>query len=237
MSVVSGGVTLHFSTRAFTHTQRLHLSERAGDSYAGIRHCAHVAVGPDHVRCLDFNVNTVVLRLASGEKHVYIIGGHWARFWMNGYTLYKGSDGHLHKIPLKMRHWTVQQWVDHHGGTYTALKMLHRKNGDQIITWAEAVKFAIREGVVLTPEEKSRLFGTMYSVAAELVNTCKKLDYPCWAMALPTMLYAKQKCYNTIKAGGSWSMILGKGVRGLARRAAKVAQYTRSWKVKPTHTW
>jgi hypothetical protein len=231
----SGSKELHFSTPPFAHTQRMHLSTKVGDSRHGIRLAQHRAAGPDHVKCLDYNMQTVVL--LDKKKHMRFttpVSGHWSRFWMNGYTLYKDAKGHFHKIPLSKRHWSTQKWVDYYGGDYNALKMLYRRNGDQILTWPESVAYAKRAGVVLTPELKSQAF-RIQTVANIIVETCRKADYPCWSMALTGMKYCKEKCSAIIKAGGHFATIYGRGRMRI--RSLRVAATIKRWPVKPSARW
>lgn len=231
----SGRTTLGFATPPFRNTQRLHLPTTKGDSAAGIRACQHKPAGPDHVKCLDYNTSVVKYRNAQGETKYIIHGAHWSRFRMNGYTLWRDKQGHYHKIKGKQRFWTYQQWVDHYkgaaGGPTQALHMLYRPNGDPVQTWVEAVGYAKRCGVVLTPELKSVLFA-LNVVAEQFVNVCKTRDYPCWPMALLKMRRAKEKCHAIIKAGGYFALIFGK-FRSQARGENKV----RDWPTKPTVIW
>lgn len=224
------GRVVGFTTPPFANTQRRHLKTTIGDAEAAIRSTARVPAGPDHVKCLDFNVQVITI-WEDGKKRYIVVGGHWARFWLNGFRIYKGKDGHFHPIPAKQRHWTMQQWVNHYGGNMAALKMLHRKNGDQVLTWGEAVWIADSVDVVLCPELKTPAF-RYRDVCEQMVWACEKFNYPLWSMALLKMRFAREKCAAMISAGGHFSLIFGK-FRSQARGTNKVA----GWKVKPNEIW
>lgn len=227
----SGTRTLHWDTPPPGATQRLHLSPKVGDSRHGILLAAHHPAGADHVMALDFNMQTVVLTFPGGSRRLVAIGAHWPKVGQNGYDRYKDKAGRVHKLTAAQKRLTIQQWVDHHGGTHHALQMLRRRNGDQFLTWEEAVRFASKHGVVLTPELKSRAFANRL-LASEMVSTCKKYDYPLWSMALLSMKDAQGKAAAIIGAGGHFSLIFGR-FTSQARGTNKIAR----WSVKPSQIW
>lgn len=225
----SGTRELHFATPMPGGTQRRHETPKAGDSKAAIRRTQHMAAGPDHVKCLDFNMQ-VILLVVAGIKRWVAIGAHWPTIGQNGYDRCV-INGHVRKLTRAEKRMTIQAWVTRHGGGIEALHMLRRPNGDHILTWDEAVPYAKAHGVVLTPELKSRKFATP-AVAKAFVDVCRKHDYPCWTMALLKMKEARGKCSAIVTAGGQFAIIFG-NFRSMARGKSKIA----NWTVAPTQIW
>lgn len=234
----SGTRILHWDTPAPPATQRLHLSTKVGDSKHGIRLAARRGLGADGVKALDFNMQTVAVsveRNGVARFEVVPVSGHWAQLGRNGYTRCY-QNGRLRVLTRAEKRLTYQQWVNRHGCTLASLQTLRRRNGDYPLTWGQAVQYAASKGVMLTPELKSPAFARR-DVAEGMIWACKKFDYPLWAMALPTMKFAAQKCAAVVGAGGSFCLIFGRGIRGRIRRIATGRRVSKGWTVPPTRFW
>jgi hypothetical protein len=221
---------MRFTDHMPENTQRNHPAYKRANSYAAIRATARKPLGPDHVRCLDWDMQTIVVTIG-GRRVTIPISGHWKTLGANGYT--RWNDGHrTRRLTRAQKRMTTQAWVDRHGGTIAALHQPRRANGDRYLTWEESVTYAKSHGVILTPELKSLAFA-LPDVAQAMVAVCKKHDYPLWAMALLRMKNCRGKCEAIVGAGGQFAVIFGRFRSMAARRPADWA----NWRHKPTKIW
>lgn len=226
----SGLLEVDFSTPMPAKTGRYHpKSYKVSNAKAAIDACARQPIGSDKIRCMDTDVQ-VVWMTVSGERIRVAICAHWDILGKEGwiYAVVNGRRRALTKTELKYTH---QQWIDRNGGNKAALQMLRRPNGDKPLTWWDAVAYAKTKGVVLTPELKDVRFA-IPEVAERLVDTCRKMNYPCWAMALLAMSNPAGKCKAIIEAGGQFAMIFGNWAYwSLGKSRIK------DWPVRPTQNW
>jgi hypothetical protein len=221
---------LTFATPPPEYTNRAHFLPSVGDGKSSIRRTAAKKAGADKVKCEDANVMGVRVRnRKTGKWYWIVILGHWSRPWLNGYRRVRMGNGEVRGFSRTM---TYQQWINKNDGDVRCLKRLMRRNGDRVLTWDQAVAYASKMGVVLTPELKSRAFATIKDLAEHMVFVCKRHNYPLWSMALLKMRDAAGKCELMINAGGHFALIFGK-FRSQARGTNKIA----GWPVPPTVVW
>jgi hypothetical protein len=224
---------LAFKTPMPANTQRAHFDPAVGDARWAIDHVSEMAIGPDLVRALDFNIQTVIL-LVDGKRVHVAIGAHWKDCWRNGWRAWEDEHGQLHHITDHKL--SMQDFIDAHGGDKAALHMLRRldKHGkptnERPLTLYDAMKYAKAKHVALCPEAKDDRL-EVESVAKRVVDHARKLDYPCWPMALEEM-HAAEKCAAFHAAGSPFALILGEH-----QSKAHNPHLLDHWKVAPTHVW
>lgn len=96
------------------------------------------------------------------------------------------------------------------------------------------IREAVKLGVTITAELKSKAFGLELGPAAHLVATARHYGHPPYFMALyRSMPYCREKCAHVVRAGGAFAVIFGR----YPEHRTAFAQAVKSWPVKPTRVW
>ncbi len=213
-------------------TQRHHFDPSfKGDGLHGIDVVAKDPVGPDGIRCGDFNFQQVWTDPKDHSKGSGAMCMHWGNARQNNYhyIVVKGTK-RVRKMTEEELDRHVSEW---HNEDIYRWRMTADYDSTAPVSYATMVKYAVKKNVYIAAEIKSKTFGEG-DIMEHLVKTANYYGHPPWFMALyRTMPGCRDKCAATIRGGGQFAVIFGTSQNNRTRFYAAV----KTWPEKPTRVW